>query len=209
MIPQSVAAILLAVPLGTLVIQSISYWSEFRRSEKRAESTMKAGYRKPYFYLLVFGVLCMWLAWLGGMALLFLNKYDSVFGFQIFQSHSAVWIQVGGFIIFYLGAVMYNLTLFVAGKYLRPAPSGIHEEHRLIQEGPYGIIRHPLYVSYILILAGLSLALRMYWLLIPTVCIIVGIYPTAKAEEEMLVERFGEEYMGYKRRVGMLFPRLF
>jgi protein-S-isoprenylcysteine O-methyltransferase Ste14 len=49
----------------------------------------------------------------------------------------------------------------------------------------------------------------MYWLLIPTVCIIVGIYPTAKAEEEMLVERFGEEYIGYKRRVGMLFPRLF
>jgi len=115
MIPQSIAAILLAVPL---VIQSIGYWSEFRRSEKSAESNAKAGYRKPYFYSLVFGVLCMWLAWLGGIDLLFLNKYDSVFGFLIFQSHSAVLIQVGGFIIFYVGAVMYNLTLFVAGKYL-------------------------------------------------------------------------------------------
>ena len=209
MIPETIAAILLAIPLVTLVIQSIGYWSRLISERSAAESTAKAGYRKPYFYLLVFGVLCMWLAWLGGIAFLFLNKYDTVFGFLIFQGHSAVLIQVGGFIIFYLGAVTYNLTLFVAGKYLRPAPSGIHKEHRLIQDGPYGVIRHPLYVSYILILVGLSLALLMYWLMIPVVCIIVGIYQTAKAEEEVLIEQFGEEYNGYKRRVGMLFPRLF
>lgn len=208
MIPESIAAILLAVPLGTLVIQSVSYWSEFRKSEGRARSTEKAAYRKPYFYTLVFGVLCMWVAWLGGMTLLALNRFESVFGWRAFQSHSAVWSQISGFVVFYLGAVTYNLTLFAAGKYLRPAPSGIHEEHRLIQEGPYGVIRHPLYVSYVLILLGLSLALRLYWLLIPTACILLGIYPTARAEEEVLVERFGEEYMAYKRRVGMLFPKL-
>lgn len=209
MTPQSIVALLLAVPLIGLVIQSFSFWSEFRRGEKRAEPKAKAGYQKPYLYLLIFGVLCMWLAWLGGMALLFLNKSDRLFGFQVFQSVPAVWMQAGGFIIFYLGAGMYNLALFAAGKYLRPAPSGIHAEHKLIQTGPYRIIRHPLYVSYILILAGLSLVLRSYWLLIPAVCIIVGIYPTAKAEEEMLVERFGEEYTGYQRRVGMFFPRLY
>jgi protein-S-isoprenylcysteine O-methyltransferase Ste14 len=209
MIPQSIAAILLAIPLSTLVMQSISYWTEFGRSEKRAESPAKAGYKKPYFYALVFGVLCMWLAWLGGMTLLLLHKFDSVFGFRISHSHSAAWIQVVGFIIFYLGAAIYNLTLFVAGKYLRPAPSGIHEEHKLILEGPYRVIRHPLYVSYILISLGLSLALHLYWLLIPTACILLGIYPTARAEEEVLVERFGEEYRRYKRRVGMLFPKLF
>jgi protein-S-isoprenylcysteine O-methyltransferase Ste14 len=209
MIPESIAAILLAVPLGTLVIQSTSYWSEFRKSEGRARSTEKAAYRKPYFSALVFGVLCMWVAWLGGMTLLALNRYESMFGWRAFHSHSAVWSQICGFIVFYLGAVTYNLTLLAAGKYLRPAPSGIHEEHRLIQEGPHRVVRHPLYVSYVLILLGLSLALRLYWLLIPTACILVGIYPTARAEEEVLVERFGEEYMGYKRRVGMLFPKLF
>ena len=141
--------------------------------------------------------------------MLFLNQYELVFGFLLFQSRSAVLIQLGGFIIFYPGAVMYNLTLFVAGKYLRPAPSGIHEEHRLIQEGVFRIVRHPLYVSYVLILVGLSLVLLTGWLLIPVVCIIVGIYPTATVEEEMLVKQFGEEYIGYRRRVGMLFPRLF
>ena len=41
------------------------------------------------------------------------------------------------------------------------------------------------------------------------VCKISGIYPTAQAEEGMLVKQFGKEYIGYNRRVGMLFPRLF
>jgi protein-S-isoprenylcysteine O-methyltransferase Ste14 len=45
--------------------------------------------------------------------------------------------------------------------------------------------------------------------LIPALCVVIGIYPTAKAEEEMLIERFGEEYIEYQRKVGMFFPRLF
>ncbi len=209
MIPERIAAILLAIPLGVLAIQSTSYWSDFSKSERQARPAAKAAYRKPYFYALVLGVLCMWLAWLGGMTLLALNRYDRVFGVRAFQSPAAVWRQVSGFIVFYLGAVTYNLTLFVAGENLRPAPSGIHAEHRLVQEGPYSVIRHPLYVSYVLILLGLALVLRLYWLLIPTAGILLGIYPTARAEEAMLVERFGEAYMGYQRRVGMFLPKLF
>jgi len=78
----------------------------------------------------------------------------------------------------------------------------------LIKEGPYAIIRHPLYVSYIFILAGISLILLTCWLLIPTLLMIIGIYPTAKAEEETLIEQFGEEYLEYKENVGMFFPRI-
>ena len=112
-----------------------------------------------------------------------------------------------GLIIFYIGAVTYNLNIIVAGKYLRPSISGTLEEHKLIKKGPYAVIRHPLYASYIFILAGLSLILLSYWLLIPTLCMIIGIFPTAKAEEETLIEQFGEEYVEYKRKVGMFFPK--
>ena len=93
------------------------------------------------------------------------------------------------------------------GKYLRPAPSGTLENHKLIQKGPFAVIRHPLYVSYMLITAGLGLVLLSYWLLIPTLLILVGIYPTARAEEAVLMEQFGDEYIRYKQRVGMFFPK--
>ena len=36
---------------------------------------------------------------------------------------------------------------------------------------------------------------------------IIGIYPTAKAEEQTLIEQFGEEYIKYKQKVGMFFPK--
>jgi protein-S-isoprenylcysteine O-methyltransferase Ste14 len=56
----------------------------------------------------------------------------------------------------------------------------------------------------------LKIGLLNAWLpLIPALCVIVGMYPTAKTEEKVLIERFGEEYIEYQRKVGMFFPRLF
>lgn len=208
MIPPIVTAILLSIPLITMVIPSIIYWLEFKDSKKSGDIVKKAGYKKLFFYLLVAGVFFMWVSWIGGIIFLFLNKFYSVFGFLTFSTHFETSIQVIGLFIFYIGAITYNLNIIVAGKYLRPAPSGTLESHKLVQKGPFRIIRHPLYVSYIFILAGLSMVLLTFWLLIPTLFLIIGIYPTAKAEEEILIEQFGEEYINYKRNVGMFFPKI-
>ena len=208
MIPQIISAILLIIPLITMLIPSVRYWSEFKNSKKSGKAGKKTKYNKPFFYLLVVGVLCMWMFWVGGIIFLFLNKFYSIFGFLTFSSPSETAIQIIGLIIFYIGAITYNLCIIFAGKYLRPSQSGLLENHKLVQRGPFGIIRHPLYVSYIFILAGLSLILHTYWLLIPTLCMIVGIYPTAKSEEETLIEQFGNEYIKYKQKVGMFFPKI-
>lgn len=138
---------------------------------------------------------------------MFLNKYYSIFNFLTFSSPYGIAIQITGLFIFYIGAITYNLNIIIVGKYLLPSISGLSEDHKLIQNGPFGIIRHPLYVSYIFILLGLSLTLLTYWLLIPTLFIIIGIYSTAKAEEELLIEQFGEQYREYKKKVGMFFPK--
>ena len=208
MINQIITAILLSIPLIVMIIPSIKYWSKFKKEKESGKTGKKTKYNKVFFYLFVSGVLCMWVSWVGAIIFLFLNKFYSFFGFMTFSSSYETAIQIAGLIIFYIGAVTYNLNIIVAGKYLRPALSGTLEEHKLIQEGPFAVIRHPLYVSYIFILAGLSLILLSYWLLIPTLCMIIGIYPTSKAEEETLIEQFGEEYTEYKRKVGMFFPKL-
>jgi protein-S-isoprenylcysteine O-methyltransferase Ste14 len=112
-----------------------------------------------------------------------------------------------GLSIFCLGAFLYNLTLFTARKYIQPAPSGTLSEHKLIITGSFRIVRHPLYVSYLLIMLCLSLAFQIYWLMIPALLIGIGIYPMAKAEEKVLMEQFGDDYRQYSEKVGMLFPR--
>ena len=209
MIPQTILAVLLSAPLVAMLIPSIGYWKEFRKEKQAGKTGRKTRYKSGFFFLLVAGVLCMWISWLGGITLLFIGKYYSVVGFLTFSAGHEGIIQIIGLLIFYIGAITYNVNIVVAGKYLRPAPSGLLRDQKLIQEGPYRIIRHPLYMSYVFILAGLSLSLLTYWLLIPTLLIIIGIYPTAKAEEETLIEHFGDEYIAYQKKVGMLFPRLF
>ena len=146
--------------------------------------------------------------WIGGIIFLFLNKYHSIFGFLTFSNPYGLVIQIVGLFIFYIGAITYNLNIIIVGKYLLPAPSGLLDNHKFIQKGPFGIIRHPLYVSYIFILLGLSLTFLTYWILMPAFFVIIGIYSTSKAEEELLIEQFGEEYREYEKKVGMFFPKI-
>jgi protein-S-isoprenylcysteine O-methyltransferase Ste14 len=150
----------------------------------------------------------MWFFWISGILLLFLNRYLDVFQQMIFSSSNDFSFQIIGLVIFYIGAIIYNMNIFIAGKNLRPAPSGTRKDHQLITKGPFSIIRHPLYVSYIMILIGLGFILLNFWILIPALFVIIGIYPTAKAEEKVLIEQFGDEYLDYKKEVGMLFPKL-
>jgi hypothetical protein len=50
-IPPIVTAILLSIPLITMVIPSIIYWLEFKDSKKSGDIVKKAGYKKLFFYL--------------------------------------------------------------------------------------------------------------------------------------------------------------
>lgn len=207
MIPEIISATLLIIPPLAMIPPCMRYWSEYKKERTKGPQGRKADYNRPFFCLLVIGVFSMWIAWAGGIVFLFLNKYRLVFGALTFSSPHETSLRIIGFLIFYLGAVTYYLTIIVAGKYLRPAPSGTLDHHRLVRKGPFALIRHPLYVSYILVLAGLSLVLLNCWLLIPTLFMVVGIYPTARAEETVLMAQFGDEYTKYRQEIGMFFPK--
>jgi protein-S-isoprenylcysteine O-methyltransferase Ste14 len=81
------------------------------------------------------------------------------------------------------------------------------EGHRVIQEGPYNVIRHPGYLGVILMWTGASLAV-MNW--IGTVVVSVSMLATyhyrIKVEEAMLVTAKGEEYRSYQSRTWRLIP---
>ena len=199
----------MAIPLVVIAVVSVRYWAEFRDSSKSGTAKREIPYNKIFQSLLGLGYFCLWPLWIGGTILLFLKRYYGIFGFLVLPSSLAVAVQVVGFLFFYAGAILLNWAIIVAGKYLRPSNAGVYEEHKLIQTGPLGVVRHPYYVSYVLLLVGLSLALLTWWPLIPALCVIIGMYPTAKTEEGMLLEQFGEEYVQYQRKVGMFFPKSF
>ena len=76
----------------------------------------------------------------------------------------------------------------------------------LVNTGLYGIVRHPQFLSGILISIALAL-MSQYWviiilLIIPITCTFID---TIKMEKRLVI-KFGEEYINYQRQVPRLYP---
>jgi len=84
----------------------------------------------------------------------------------------------------------------------------IKEEHKLVTNGPYRWIRHPMYTAEFVFYFGLAVE-SANWVV--ALAIPIGpilLYARVAKEEAMLIERFGDEYLAYMRRTGRFLPRL-
>jgi len=83
------------------------------------------------------------------------------------------------------------------------------QAERVVKEGPYALVRHPLYVGNWMIACGLFVVARDALLLVVGPVLVLMWYLKISGEEEaFLRERFGKEYEDYAREVPRLFPRL-
>jgi len=74
----------------------------------------------------------------------------------------------------------------------------VGKKQRLVKEGPYRFLRHPGYLAVIF---------KAYYTLIYTLIIYIPlILFRAHLEEKILIERFGEEYISYKKGVFGFLP---
>lgn len=198
---QTAMGIVLLFPLIIMIFPSVGYWRDYRR--QRGPKT-KAAYSAGFLALFVCGVIGMWVAWLGGIGGFFFGYADVLRNLPITYPATQI---VGGF-VFFIGAAIYNWVLFVAGKYVQPAPSGISTHHQLTTKGPFALVRHPLYVAYAIISIGLMLVLSNWWVGFSALGIMAGMPAMARAEEENLLKRFGDDYRAYQKCVGKFFPKL-
>lgn len=83
------------------------------------------------------------------------------------------------------------------------------QDHRIVETGPYGLVRHPIYTG--LLLAGFATAIaRGRWeALIGAFLFALGCWIKARQEERFLSVELGAEYEAYRKRVRMLVPYLF
>jgi len=109
---------------------------------------------------------------------------------------------------------MIVIALILAGQLLRVSARGYKSEHsysgnRLVQGGPYSLVRHPMYLGIILIGCGVVLFVLQPWtLLIFAAGFLFRYRALFNNEEKALARKFGNEYEDYCRRVPRLIPRL-
>ena len=83
----------------------------------------------------------------------------------------------------------------------------IRTDHRLVRTGPYGLVRHPMYSAYLLLFIG-AFFISENWVIGVTGTAVIVTLMTLRIvrEEELLCERFGDEYEQYRRSTGMFIP---
>lgn len=106
-----------------------------------------------------------------------------------------------------------SIVLFLAWILARRGMKAVfgteREKPELINTGVFSVIRHPIYTGAILFYLGaslitLSILSLVFWLVIVAVYVLI-----ARFEEQILTKEFGEAYTYYKKKTGMLFPKIF
>ena len=81
----------------------------------------------------------------------------------------------------------------------------------LLKEGPYSMVRNPIYFGNLLNLIGVIIAMNLNLILSLILFLLIFLiyFLIILSEEKFLEEKFGEEYIIYKKSVPRIFPNPF
>lgn len=139
----------------------------------------------------------MWLIVIGGVILVF-KFIESSFiiprnMFTLFLIFPAIlyWIY------FFGGAILVH----------RKAPLSVEKIDKLVTSGVYGKVRHPIYSADIVLGWGIFFFYPSTNFFLAVVWLTLILFLWMKMEEKGLIEKFGDEYLEYKKRVPMFWVR--
>ncbi|MFT3692086.1 MAG: isoprenylcysteine carboxylmethyltransferase family protein [Kofleriaceae bacterium] len=103
------------------------------------------------------------------------------------------------------GDAMVALGFWIVARVFRAntftsATVGVEAEQRVIDTGPYAIVRHPMYSGALVLLIGTPLALGSWWGL-TVIPVMIGILVARLLDEERLLRRDLPGYVSYCERV--------
>lgn len=118
----------------------------------------------------------------------------------------AGWRIVGGVVLGLLGAVFTWSALRHLDEQWR-VDAGLNADHKLVQTGPYGLVRNPIYSGmFLMLLASGSLISRWPALPAAAALFIIGTEIRVRSEEKLLRSRFGLDFEAYAVRVAAYVP---
>lgn len=82
----------------------------------------------------------------------------------------------------------------------------IKKDHQLVIAGPFKIIRHPQYLSQILLDLGGAIATLSFILFLLAIIQIPFLFMRASIEDKLLEKNFGENFKNFKKKTGQIFP---
>jgi protein-S-isoprenylcysteine O-methyltransferase Ste14 len=81
--------------------------------------------------------------------------------------------------------------------------------HELVERGPYGVVRHPIYSAILLMCLGTAISSGRLFSILGLVPLFVGFWIKLRQEERLMNQHFPDKYPEYSKRVKALVPFVF
>lgn len=147
--------------------------------------------QKPWDKAVMATFIVLWWAWFVLMAL------DAV---RIGWSAVPPWVQMVGAVA--VAAAMYVMFLIMRSNNFAVPVVKIQAErgHRVVSDGPYAVVRHPMYSGTLILIAGIPLLLGSWWGLAASPLLVLLFAVRAVLEERTLIAEL-PGYADYAARV--------
>jgi len=169
--------------------------SQKQRKETKSES--RAGKQEKILLGLLF------------LSMFFLPLIYSATNWLDFANYSLpIWAGWLGVILILLALLVFWRSHVDLGLNWSPTLE-IRTEHKLITNGIFGYIRHPMYASQWIWVIAQPLLLQNWIAGLLDLFVFSAFYfLRVRAEEKMMLDTFGDEYRDYMNKTGAVFPKI-
>src|SRR3989454_9152782 len=118
------------------------------------------------------------------------------------------WAFYLGIFLMFLGILVRQWAIAVLGRFFSLTVR-VAEDHRVVERGPYRLVRHPSYTGGLITFIGLALAVQSLGALL----VLLGVFSVSygyrmRVGEKALLSELGEDYANYMKRTKRLIPHL-
>ena len=187
-----------ALAFAALGIVLYGVWRGTRRAAGRTVG-LAGGWLRSWWFYLVSTALYFGLAYLGWNPL----------PWRVSDSVRVAMLAFGSLLYFPGMSLLLWARLTLGKNYFVSTGFGaqLFKDHHLITNGPFAIVRHPMYVGLILAALG-SLLIYSTWTTVYFACFAPLMFFRARREEAALSAEFGEQWSEYCKSVPAFIPRL-
>lgn len=186
---------------AVIFFTAIGISSYFRRQADKnsGETVSRKVDGTPMMLLLVIGGLIIWLS-----PLVYLVNPQWMAWAKVGLPDWVRWLGVGLGVICVIGVYWLFSSI---GSGITPT-GATRKEHKLVTNGIYKYIRHPLYTFGSSLFISFGMMADNWFIALLGILAFIAVAIRTPKEEANLIEKFGDEYREYMKRTGRFLPKL-
>ena len=118
-------------------------------------------------------------------------------------------LEIVGLVLYVTGFLLMAWALITLGRSYQLGGSVPRPEDKMIMDGPYKLIRHPMYTAALSISLGLTCLIQSAAFFCVFFIYLVLILPLIPMEEDGLQKAYGGQYVAYRQKARKLIPFIY